>query len=400
MKILYISDIFGYITGAPKSAIDVLINLLSSNNKITVLSNSKRIKLIDGLNDKESNLADWITVPKYNSFPTEFNRKIHINLAKWMRSILQKIIYFGNVNRLKILNPDIIFVNSLGGDILYNRYKIKTLRSKTIMILRGSPDTFTLGHDKSFDIDNIVKELEKYHSIIFVSSIVRDKWLLYQSLKSKQVFYIPNCCEEEKTELLLKIDSTKVRKKLDILDNSFAIVCVSTLQYRKGQDILIKAFSDISKIAPHAILYLVGPIIYPWGDELLKEIQKQNKEDRIKVIGKSNISLDYIYAADVLILPTRSEAMPRVILEAMALKTPIISTDVDGIPELVENEVNGLLVPAEKPDRIVEAFKILYNDEKKREKYSDLSYKKYWSNFSRKMQISRYKKMLNTIAKK
>ena len=118
---------------------------------------------MDGLNDQESNLADWITVPKYNSFPTEFNRKIHIKLAKWMRSILQKIIYFGNVNRLKKINPDIIFVNSLGGDILYNRYKIKNLRSKSIMILRGSPNTFTLGHDKSFDIDNIVKELEKYH---------------------------------------------------------------------------------------------------------------------------------------------------------------------------------------------------------------------------------------------
>ncbi len=53
--------------------------------------------------------------------------------------------------------------------------------------------------------------------------------------------------------------------------------------------------------------------------------------------------MDLLHAADVLAFPSRAEAMPRTILEAMVMKKPIVASDVDGIPELIEDGKTGLL---------------------------------------------------------
>jgi glycosyltransferase involved in cell wall biosynthesis len=77
---------------------------------------------------------------------------------------------------------------------------------------------------------------------------------------------------------------------------------------------------------------------------------------------------DEYQAASVLCLPCRivedgdRDGIPNVLAEAMACGLPVVSTAVSGIPELVEDGVNGLLVPAEQPEAVAEALCRLHAD--------------------------------------
>ena len=66
---------------------------------------------------------------------------------------------------------------------------------------------------------------------------------------------------------------------------------------------------------------------------------------------------------DVLIQPSRIEGLGSTILEAMSMSLPVVATDVGGIPEIVKNERNGLLVARDSPDDIVAAISRLANDD-------------------------------------
>ena len=80
--------------------------------------------------------------------------------------------------------------------------------------------------------------------------------------------------------------------------------------------------------------------------------------------------------ADVLVLPSLSEGFPVTILEAMASGLPVIATRVGGVPEIIENNVNGYLVETENPQEIAEALLTLLRDEQLRKCISGNNRKK------------------------
>jgi len=71
-----------------------------------------------------------------------------------------------------------------------------------------------------------------------------------------------------------------------------------------------------------------------------------------------------ILKSDILILTSVEEGMPTVIIEALALGKPVIVTRVGGIPEIIKNEFNGLLIPPKSPEHVAKAVYKLLNDEK------------------------------------
>ena len=80
--------------------------------------------------------------------------------------------------------------------------------------------------------------------------------------------------------------------------------------------------------------------------------------------GHKNNALDYLNAADLIIHPSRGEALPRVILEAMALGGTIIASDIDGHKELIRHEKTGLLFDLKNPGQLCHLVKNLFNDRK------------------------------------
>ncbi|MEE9215348.1 MAG: glycosyltransferase family 4 protein, partial [Thermodesulfobacteriota bacterium] len=113
--------------------------------------------------------------------------------------------------------------------------------------------------------------------------------------------------------------------------------------------------------------------------------------------GARQDAKEYIYASDLLILPSLAEAMPIVILEAMALKTPVIASNVDGISELIDNDKSGLLFSPLELDSFVEAFTHILSNPSKAMQYSNNAFEKYWSCFSINNQIRKYNEFLKEV---
>ncbi|MGO9613014.1 MAG: glycosyltransferase [Dissulfurispiraceae bacterium] len=140
---------------------------------------------------------------------------------------------------------------------------------------------------------------------------------------------------------LTRLDSLssreELRKQLGLDPTWFYLVFVGSLVERKGIEYLIKAVKEtrVDKLC----LLILGK------GELMDRVRASTENDqRFKVLGFKSNAVEYIKASDLLILPSIYEGLPNVILEAMAVGTPVIATNIYGVPELIDNYANGILV--------------------------------------------------------
>lgn len=118
----------------------------------------------------------------------------------------------------------------------------------------------------------------------------------------------------------------------------------------KGVEWLLKGFAKAVQSGLDAKLVLVGARPKRW-DSLAAEL---GITDRIFLRGRVENVADHLQAFDVFLLPSLSESMPNVLLEAFFFGLPAIASDIGGVPELVDG--NGLLVPPKDPDAIARAM--------------------------------------------
>lgn len=135
------------------------------------------------------------------------------------------------------------------------------------------------------------------------------------------------------------------------------LVCVGRLCEQKGQLLLLEAAARLARDGLDFELVLVG------DGELRAEcealIARNGLERRVRITGWATGERvrDEVNAARALVLPSFAEGLPVVIMEALALRRPVISTYVAGIPELVEPGVSGWLVPAGDVGRLAAAMR-------------------------------------------
>jgi glycosyltransferase involved in cell wall biosynthesis len=134
------------------------------------------------------------------------------------------------------------------------------------------------------------------------------------------------------------------------------LVCVGRLCEQKGQLLLIDAFRRLIDRGMDARLVLAGDGELRAAVELLiKEYQLEANVNLTGWISGRDVR-DYILTSRALILPSFAEGLPVVIMEAMALRRPVISTFVAGIPELVSNGENGWLISPGDVEAIVDVM--------------------------------------------
>lgn len=152
-------------------------------------------------------------------------------------------------------------------------------------------------------------------------------------------------------------------------DGPIELLCISALRPYKGVDILLKSFKIISSKRKNVYLTVIGE--GGMKDELHQYI-KDNKLDRVTMIDRIDEYSDLVRRmaeCDILVLSSRAaEGNPRVILESFQFERPVVATAAGGTPELIENEVNGMLVEIENPEKFAEAVIKLVDDPKLRKK--------------------------------
>lgn len=132
---------------------------------------------------------------------------------------------------------------------------------------------------------------------------------------------------------------------------------------RKGVDILIDSFKQISDKFPDWELKILG--WYPDPTELIKYIDGHSKIKYHKPVEHS-VMPEQLAQCSILVLPSRSEAMGRIMIEGMAAGKPRIGANVDGIPTVINHGVDGLLFESENVDDLAEKLTLLIENESMR----------------------------------
>lgn len=250
-------------------------------------------------------------------------------------------IFFGALMKLIKRKPMICSFH--GGEIIFLE-KLPLFLKKIFVLFLKFSDCFTV--NSTFTKNKLLK--------------------IYASFKNNKIYVVP-------FGITLK---SAFKNNLERKENRvIRILFAGRLIERKGVHILIRAFKKISETLPDSILIIAGD--GPWREKLEDLTQKLGLGERVKFKGHlSAEKLEEEYKkADVFVLPSihdvkgDTETLGVVLIEAMEFGIPVVATSVGGIPDIVKDGYNGLLVPEKDPDALADAIIKLIKNKDLREKF-------------------------------
>ena len=208
-----------------------------------------------------------------------------------------------------------------------------------------------------------------------------------------QVIYNGIDIDEQKS----KISSLELCKKSNygIPDDAYVVGMVGRISKQKAPDTFIKMAYEIKKSINEAFFVIVGDGEDRKECEVL--IKKLHLEDSFLITGWNDNPMEYVNLFDQAVLLSRWEGFGLVLAEYMIAKKPIVATNVDAIPNLIQNGENGVLV--EKDDYIAAAKEVvgLYRDEEHRKLLCKKGYDVVCVKFDIKRVISEHEKLFREL---
>ncbi|GGG69850.1 glycosyltransferase [Edaphobacter dinghuensis] len=135
------------------------------------------------------------------------------------------------------------------------------------------------------------------------------------------------------------------------------VTTIGNIRHVKGHDVFVKAAAVIAPHFPNVYFSIAGGVLEPsYFEELQALVRDLNLEERFHFTGAITNLEQHLSAADIFVLPSRSEGFSNAIVEAMATSLPVVATNVGGNAEAVQNDVSGLIVPAEDSDALAAAI--------------------------------------------
>ena len=172
---------------------------------------------------------------------------------------------------------------------------------------------------------------------------------------------------------------------------------ISELHKNKGLKYIIEALhiweTSLENKKSLPILIIIGDGEH--REQLQQKINRYNLQDTIFLIGRVAEAAKYLKAFDIFTLNSITEALPYVILEAGQAGLPIVSSGVGGIPEIIEDMNEGILVRPKEPEEIRKALIFLINNAEKRSILAQNIQKKIQSTFSKKDMVFETIKLYN-----
>jgi glycosyltransferase involved in cell wall biosynthesis len=152
------------------------------------------------------------------------------------------------------------------------------------------------------------------------------------------------------------------------------ILFVGVDWFRKGGDLLVDAFTKLRDDNPALQLTIVGCV--PPGTEKLNAHINVAGRVPIQDVGR------YFQESDIFCMPTRLEPFGIVFIEAMAYRLPIVATRTGALPDLVEDNVNGILVESENVDSLVNALRTMIDHPELRQEMGRNGHQRYLESFN------------------
>jgi len=191
--------------------------------------------------------------------------------------------------------------------------------------------------------------------IIVVADAVREYY--FSGGHRSRTVYTPVNLEEfnpDKTDSL----TNRLHTELGLPTDVPVVGAVGNINPAKGYRELLYAVAKLVN-ETEVIVPIVGKPLETqrtYHQELLALRSELGLEDQVRFLGRRSDIPALLSLFDILVLPSVSEACPTVTLEAMAMKTPVVATDVGGVREQIPNENYGWVVPSESPCSLAEAI--------------------------------------------
>ncbi len=181
-----------------------------------------------------------------------------------------------------------------------------------------------------------------------ISEYAVSKWIKYSKTPEKHLCCIYNSIPDDC--FTTNKDKNYIKNDFCLPENAKIIIYVGRIIEPKRPDLLIEALSDICEINNIAILFIGRIDLTVDGTEdmvkrMKKIIKEKNLDYRIKFVGCSAEVPRIMASADLLVHPTQIEAFGLVLVEAMASGLQIVSTNVEGIPEVLKDTANIMVSP-------------------------------------------------------
>ena len=334
MNILITVGIFPPDIGGPASFVPKISKFLVENGH-----NVKIICLSEvGNNHIEDNL-DVIRIRRSNSLP-----------IRWLKTIYQ-IVKNGR-------NSDLIFVNGLGVE---SAIAALMLKKKLIRKIVGDP-VWERAYNQKKTIESFDEFQNNKHSfLIEVQKLLRN-W----SVNSAEVVITPSDhLKNFVSELGFNNEILKINNGVDITDikrtnvhkADINLLIISRLVIQKNINIVIEAMELLDN--KNVKLSIIGE-----GGEFNKlegVIHELNLQNRVQLLGKidNNKISQFLLTADIFIQASDYEGLPHSVLEAINYEIPILSTEVGGCKDLLNDGERGFIIPI-PPDKKIIAENIIY----------------------------------------
>lgn len=179
---------------------------------------------------------------------------------------------------------------------------------------------------------------------IAISTELKEE-ILSCDIPEERIIRIPNAVHHEKFTALPSEQKNVLRAEAGITSDQTVFLFVGRLEKRKGVDVLLHAWQKQEV----GVLWIVGA-----GQEEpnLKKLSEDLGLSRVKFFGTTLNPLTYYQTADVFVFPSLKEGFPNVLLEAMSCGLPCISTEIGGVADILKEDLQGILVPPNDPDRL------------------------------------------------
>ena len=257
------------------------------------------------------------------------------------KTIPERFIYLYKL--VKKINPILIHSWTIH-DNVYAGILGRIFNVKSVGSLRGS--LYGTGFTK---LPYIFKQTAlRIVDILIVNAKSLRKEAIDFGLPEKKIKYISNCVE--------------INNESRINYEESIVCCIGNLRKNKNHSFFINIMKDVIYEVPVAKGWIIGQ---PVDDEpnvhieLRDEIRTHQLEGKVSLLGFQSNIIKILKKCTVLVMPSKSEGMPNVVLEAMSIGIPVVSSNVGGLSQLIYHGKNGLLCNIKNKKEFADSIKLL-----------------------------------------
>lgn len=203
------------------------------------------------------------------------------------------------------------------------------------------------------------------YRVIAVSKAVEKYLCKYTHILPGKITVIHNAVDFDRFEKVKESDKYSLRKQFGFSDSDFIIACVSNLAYWKGQFFLLQAFAEIKNSLPSLKLLFVGRDTEGFQNQLVAFCRQNGLCESVYFLGERRDIPEILRASDIFVFPSITEGLGISLLEAMYMGLPAIASNTEGILEVIEDDKDGILMPAADPRSLASKIGMLLGDDNK-----------------------------------